>query len=534
MCENYPSNNQDGRNFFDFSNILQDLIDTKNVFSSQKVRIHFYESLEDALSEINAIEDISNYKNTNAWEQEIYVRIDSDDVNACLGLNHVATLYVERLPIATPVTMERQCDDDQDGFFPFDVSNIDNQIRNEQENIIVSYFDENNNPLPSPLSISFSTKSQTITIRVENENSNIETACFDETTLEFIVDDAPEIYPINIPALCDDGNTFETTTDGFSLFDTSFIEERLLGGQTGMLVRYFDEANNELPSPLPNPFNSNTQTISVVIENLINANCSISAALEFIVNPIPEFEVEYEQILCVNTPPTVLEPLNPSENFSYEWFYEDGELVSINTTYEAFKGGLYSVIATNEFGCESLPRFIFLELSSIPNVDYDDVTVVDDSNNNTIYLNNKDFNLGIGEYEFALNDIDGPYQVSSLFENVPAGVHTVHIRDINNCGSVAIDVSVVGFPKFLTPNNDGFNDTWNVQGVNNQFYPVSLVYIFNRFGKLITKIDPMGSGWDGMLNGKPLPASDYWFSVQLEDKKGVIRIKKGHFSLVRR
>ena len=44
----------------------------------------------------------------------------------------------------------------------------------------------------------------------------------------------------------------------------------------------------------------------------------------------------------------------------------------------------------------------------------------------------------------------------------------------------------------------------------------------------------MGSGWDGMLNGRPLPASDYWFSVELKDKKGEVRIKKGHFSLVRR
>ena len=79
-----------------------------------------------------------------------------------------------------------------------------------------------------------------------------------------------------------------------------------------------------------------------------------------------------------------------------------------------------------------------------------------------------------------------------------------------------------------------FNDFWNVQGVTDQFYPVSLVHVFNRFGKLITKINPTSKGWDGTFNGEKLPASDYWFSVELEDKKGEIRLKKGHFSLVRR
>ena len=534
VCENYPANNQDGRNYFNFSDVFQELVATKNIFSSQKVRVFFYEGLEDALSEINPIEDISNYKNTTPWEQKIYVRIDSDDVNACLGLNHVVTLHVEPLPVATPVTIERQCDDNQDGFFPFDVSTIDAQIRNGQTEILIRYFDENNNEFPSPLPNPFLTKNQTITIRVENENSDLETPCFDETTLEFIVDDAPEIYPVLIIPACDGGSTEEETTDGFANFDTSTIQQELLGSQTGMLVRYFDENNNELSSPLPNPFFSNTQDITVLIVNPINTNCSISSVLKFVVNPIPYFEVEPEQILCVNTQPTILKPLNFDGVYTYEWYNETGDLVSKNENYEAFKAGLYSVIAINNLGCESLPRFIFLELSSIPNVGYDDITIVDDSDNNTIYINNEGFNLGEGEYEFALNDIYGPYQSSSLFENVPAGIHTIHVRDINNCGSIAIDVSVIGFPKFFTPNNDGFNDSWNVQGVTNQFYPVSLVYIYNRFGKLLGKIDPMGEGWNGIFNGKPLPASDYWFSVQLEDKNGIVRNRNGHFSLVRR
>ena len=102
------------------------------------------------------------------------------------------------------------------------------------------------------------------------------------------------------------------------------------------------------------------------------------------------------------------------------------------------------------------------------------------------------------------------------------------MRDIkNDCGIVNEGVSVIGFPKFFTPNNDGFNDTWQVYGVSNQFQSNTKILIFNRFGKLIKELDPSGIGWDGTFNGNALPSDDYWFSVQLEDG----RIFKNHFTL---
>lgn len=529
LCEDSPSNDQDGSTYFDFSNAKQLLINTKPVFSSQKVRITFFENLEDALSEINAIPDISNYKNTTPWEQKIYIRIDSDDVNACLGLNHVITLYVEQLPVATPVTIDRQCDDDQDGLFPFDVSTIDENIRNGQTDITISYFDEVGNPLPSPLPNPFLTKSQTITIKVENSNSTINPACYDETTLDFIVDDAPEIYPVIIDALCDDG---EDTTDGYSSFDTSTIETNLLGGQTAMDVFYFDEDNNPLPSPLPNPFITKTQIVSVEIKNPNNPTCSISTTLNFVVNPLPSFEVLPEQILCLNTPPTILEPLNPDGNYTYEWFDSDGNIVSNQASYPTFEGGYFTVIATSNIGCESLPRTIFVETSDVAKIDLNDLTIVDDSNNNTITID--DNNLGDDDYEYSLNDEFGPFQDEPYFDTVPAGLHTLYVRDTDNCGTVSLEVSIIGYPKFFTPNNDGTNDTWNIIGISSAFYPSSLLTIFDRFGKLIAQINPTINGWDGLYNNKEVPSTDYWFTVELTDKTGKNRSKQGHFSLIRR
>ena len=81
----------------------------------------------------------------------------------------------------------------------------------------------------------------------------------------------------------------------------------------------------------------------------------------------------------------------------------------------------------------------------------------------------------------------------------------------------------------FTPNNDGFNDTWQVYGVSSLFQPNSKIYIFDRYGKLLKELNLSGKGWDGSFNGKKLPTDDYWFSVALQDG----RIFKSHFTLKR-
>jgi hypothetical protein len=88
-----------------------------------------------------------------------------------------------------------------------------------------------------------------------------------------------------------------------------------------------------------------------------------------------------------------------------------------------------------------------------------DITIIDDSTNNSIAIDNQNNNLGIGDYEFTLDDSFGTYQDEPNFDFVASGLHTIYVRDKNGCGTAAIEVSVIGYPKFFTPNNDGINDT---------------------------------------------------------------------------
>lgn len=140
---------------------------------------------------------------------------------------------------------------------------------------------------------------------------------------------------------------------------------------------------------------------------------------------------------------------------------------------------------------------------------------------------------GNGDYEYAING--GEYQDDPIFRDIPPGVNTVIINDKNGCGTTEpIEFLVVGYPKFFTPNTDGFHDFWNVLGIEMLTDPV--IHIFDRYGKLLKQLDATTIGWDGTFNGQPMPSSDYWFKMDYSrDEVGVVvaRTIRTHFTLKR-
>ncbi|WP_274476238.1 T9SS type B sorting domain-containing protein, partial [Mangrovimonas aestuarii] len=134
------------------------------------------------------------------------------------------------------------------------------------------------------------------------------------------------------------------------------------------------------------------------------------------------------------------------------------------------------------------------------------------------------------EFEYSLDY--GAYQDSNVFHNVSAGEHTVTVRDKNGCGEASVTVAVMDYMKFFTPNGDGYNDTWTISAMDNQ--PDAKIYIFDRHGKLIKQLSPNGDGWDGTFNGSPMPANDYWFTVEYsEPRTGERKTFRSHFTLKR-
>ena len=539
---NNPNNNKrDGISSFDFSSVTTDI---KAILPARNYSITYYRNQADALAELNVIVDISNYRNIGYPDtQIIWGRVDSDLDNSCFGLGPYVNLTVEKLPFANPVTIPRQCDDNQDGIFTFDTATLESTLlgTNQTFPVTVTYFDATNNPLKdvngvlinSPFPNTFLTKSQTIKAVVTN---NTVQKCFDETTIQFIVDDLPEAFavPTSLTTTCDD-EANPLIQDGKFAFDTSTFETTILNGQTGMNVKYFDKNGNPLPSPLPKPFITGTQTVKVVVENPINTTCTASINIPFVVLPLPNINLNAnggeDELICSNLP-TFFVQLNAGiqdgsspNNYTYVWS-KDGTVLIGKTDYtlDVNTEGIYSVEVTNISGCSRI-RDIKVTASDIAHIQ--SIDIVDMTDINTVTVNV----TGQGDYEYSLDEPSGYFQDSNFFDNVPAGIHDVYINDKNGCRPVTkATIAVVGLPKFFTPNGDGFNDYWSPKGVNANFNANSTIYIFDRYGKLIKQWIPSSSeGWDGTFNGTPLPSDDYWYTIKLEDG----REAKGHFSLKR-
>ncbi len=144
---------------------------------------------------------------------------------------------------------------------------------------------------------------------------------------------------------------------------------------------------------------------------------------------------------------------------------------------------------------------------------------------------------GIGEYEYAIDDINGPYQDDPTFYNISEGPHFVYVRDKNGCGiaSQLIErgLKTEDFPKFFTPNGDGINDFWQFVTPKEVAKSSELlegkISIFDRYGSLLLHLDPESKGWDGRFQGIELPSSDYWFKAVSLNQQEIT----GHFTLKR-
>lgn len=141
---------------------------------------------------------------------------------------------------------------------------------------------------------------------------------------------------------------------------------------------------------------------------------------------------------------------------------------------------------------------------------------------------------GSGDYEFALNDRNGPYQDDNRFTGLSIGDYVVYVRDKSGCGTVSeafvLAYPPTGFPPYFSPNGDGINDYWNyIPPRDGEPLPLKLISIFDRYGKLLGQINPGSQGWDGRFNNNPLPSEGYWYKAETTDN----RVITGHFSLVR-
>ncbi|WP_081958639.1 T9SS type B sorting domain-containing protein [Algibacter lectus] len=87
------------------------------------------------------------------------------------------------------------------------------------------------------------------------------------------------------------------------------------------------------------------------------------------------------------------------------------------------------------------------------------------------------------------------------------------------------------YPKFFTPNGDGYHESWNIQCLEAD--PEAVVFIYNRHGALLKQIKPNQNGWDGTYRGMSLPDGSYWFVAHYKGENNENKELRGYFALKR-
>ena len=405
------------------------------------------------------------------------------------------------------------CDDNQDGSAVFNLNQIDGLVTNNNSSYgPVVYFESLTAAQQFNLSqsiltpTSFVSAPKTIYAAVQTNFGCITVVPID---LQFSTAIVPQTLSY---ASCD----LDGTLDGYFEFTLTNIDPLLLTGlPAGLVINYYstladaENGQNALPALFTNTI-VEAQTIFAKITN--GADCFGISRISLEVNRnLPANFADTTLYLCpLQTLDLAVDPVFNSYNWSTG---------ATNASIAITEANTYTLTVSDANGCEATKNF-YVIASGEPSIT---AIQVDHFQNNggTVQVTV----AGNGIYQYSLNGTN--FQLSPVFTDVAPNEYTLTVEDTRGCGKDTETIYVLDYPRFFTPNGDGFNDRWRIANLN-------LVYkaqlrIFDRFGKLLQEFNELSEGWDGLFLGQPLPADDYWFSIQFDSFKTI----SGHFCLKR-
>ncbi len=208
-------------------------------------------------------------------------------------------------------------------------------------------------------------------------------------------------------------------------------------------------------------------------------------------------------------------------SYNYSWEHTSNNTNILNN----IGAGTYYLNILDSNLCSLKDTFILTEPSAL-NIDYATIDVTCKERQN-------------GEIALSINGGVSPYNLlwsnnltDSILHNLQANTYSVTITDLNNCTkteSIVINGSTescLKIPSVFTPNNDGVNDYWEIQGCD--FFETISIKIFNRWGDVVFSFDgksidysDKNNQWDGSFknSGKAIDLSSFVYVIYLNGEQ---------------
>ena len=491
---------------FDLTSVEGELFSTVNPDNI----ISYFETLDELHTNSNPILNPENYFNTTN-SQTIFIKV-YNTVADCYTFVPLE-LNVNLPPLTNSFDVFEICENETNSF---DLTTINEVVVDNSFNVLFSYFSTEGDALANENALEtnyiYTSTSDIIYARIEYSTTH----CYFIFPFELHVNPLPIAnQPSNLMACDDDFDTYFN-------FDLSQQNSSILGNQNSnnFSVTYYkdySEALEGINSITEESYSGyNNEIITARVENN-TTGCFNLIDFTLIVYRKPYVNIP-DQVVCIDNLPLTVTAETFTTSDTYLWSTNQ-----ITPSIDITEIGTYSVTVTSEFGCITTSTFNVTESESAT---IEIIETIDFSDPNNIIISINENNLG--NYLYILDD--GEPQESNIFENVALGYHTITIIDLNGCAEVTQEVVVIDAPPFFTPNGDTINETWHIVGI--ETLPGSSVYIFNRYGKLISQLSSNSQGWDGTYNGNNMPASDYWFLAEIRQGDKAFEVK-GHFALRR-
>jgi len=193
----------------------------------------------------------------------------------------------------------------------------------------------------------------------------------------------------------------------------------------------------------------------------------------------------------------------------------DSYIAPDGATYTS--SGTYEAIITSTFGCDST---ITINL------------IVDSIETNEVVLNGPIITAVQSNVLYQWVVCDDNYSPviganGQSFDLLASNNYAVILTNDNGCVDTSICLSInldVIIPEVFSPNGDGKNDVFEIEGV--LFYPNNVLDIYNRWGNLVHHEEGYQNDWNGInteaitYGGKDLPVGTYFYVLDLGNGNG--------------